>query len=51
MAAVESLLADEPRRQALGAAGRELAQARYSWDSIARRLVEIYESLAAPVAA
>ena len=51
VAAVESLLADEPRRQALGAAGRELAQARYSWDSIARRLVEIYESLAAPVPA
>ena len=51
VAAVESLLADEPRRQALGAAGRELAQALYSWDSIARRLVEIYESLAAPVPA
>jgi glycosyltransferase involved in cell wall biosynthesis len=48
---VESLLADEPRRQAMGAAGRELAQTRYSWDSIGRRLVEIYESLAAPVPA
>jgi glycosyltransferase involved in cell wall biosynthesis len=35
----------------MGAAGRELAQARYSWDSIGRRLVEIYESLAAPVPA
>jgi glycosyltransferase involved in cell wall biosynthesis len=49
--AVESLLADEPRRQAMGTAGRELAQTRYSWDSIGRRLVEIYESLAAPVPA
>jgi glycosyltransferase involved in cell wall biosynthesis len=49
--AVESLLADEPHRQAMGAAGRELAQARYSWVSIARRRVEIYESLAAPVPA
>jgi phosphatidylinositol alpha-mannosyltransferase len=46
-AAVESLLADEPRRQKMGAAGRRLAQQRYAWDSIARRLSEIYESLAA----
>lgn len=43
--AVEALLADEPRRRAMGAAGRALAQERYSWDRIARRLVEIYESL------
>jgi len=49
--AVTALLSDEPRRQAMGAAGRELAQTRYSWDSIGRRLVEIYESLAAPVVA
>jgi phosphatidyl-myo-inositol alpha-mannosyltransferase len=49
--AVESLLADEPRRQAMGVAGRELAQARYSWDSIGRRLVEIYESLVVPAPA
>jgi phosphatidyl-myo-inositol alpha-mannosyltransferase len=50
-AAVESLLADEARRRAMGVAGRELAQARYSWHSIGRRLVEIYESLVVPVAA
>src|SRR5947209_6438207 len=43
--AVAGLLADEPSRQAMGAAGRELAQARYSWDAIARRLVGIYESV------
>jgi glycosyltransferase involved in cell wall biosynthesis len=45
--AVEQLLADEPRRQAMGGAGRELAQGRYAWDAIARRLVAIYETIAA----
>ena len=43
--AVAALLADEPRRQTMGAAGRVLAQERYSWDAIARRLVEIYASV------
>ena len=41
--AVEALLADEPRRRAMGAAGRVLAQERYSWDAIARRLVQTYQ--------
>jgi glycosyltransferase involved in cell wall biosynthesis len=45
--AVSSLLADEPRRQAMGAAGRRLARQRYAWDAIAQRLVEIYERAAA----
>jgi phosphatidylinositol alpha-mannosyltransferase len=45
--AVESLLADEPRRQAMGAAGRELAQSRYAWDAIAHRLLDIYRQAAA----
>jgi phosphatidylinositol alpha-mannosyltransferase len=45
--AVERLLEDEPRRQAMGAAGRALAQARYAWDAIAQRLVDIYETVAA----
>jgi len=45
--AVASLLADEPRRAAMGAAGRELMQERYAWDAIAARLVGIYESAAA----
>jgi glycosyltransferase involved in cell wall biosynthesis len=45
--AVISLLADEPRREAMGAAGRELAQSRYAWDAIARRLLDIYEQVAA----
>jgi phosphatidylinositol alpha-mannosyltransferase len=42
--AVEGLLADEPKRRAMGIAGRELAQELYSWDAIARRLIGIYES-------
>jgi phosphatidyl-myo-inositol alpha-mannosyltransferase len=50
--AVTRLLADEPRRQALGAAGRRLVAERYSWDRIAARLVDIYghvsETRAAP---
>ena len=41
--AVVALLEDEPRRQTLGVAARELARRRYSWDDIARRLVGIYE--------
>jgi phosphatidyl-myo-inositol alpha-mannosyltransferase len=45
--AVIGLLADEPRREAMGAAGRELAQERYAWDAIARRLLDIYEQAAA----
>jgi phosphatidylinositol alpha-mannosyltransferase len=44
---VEALLADEPKRQALGAAGRALAQERYAWDAIGRRLIDIYTSVAA----
>jgi glycosyltransferase involved in cell wall biosynthesis len=40
-AAIDGLLADEPRRQALAAAG--LRQARhYSWEVLARRWEEIY---------
>jgi glycosyltransferase involved in cell wall biosynthesis len=43
---VEALLADEQRRQAQGAAARRLAERRYAWDGIARRLAAIYEGLA-----
>jgi phosphatidylinositol alpha-mannosyltransferase len=43
--AVASLLEDEPRREQLGAGGRRVAEERYSWDAIARRLVEIYEAV------
>jgi phosphatidylinositol alpha-mannosyltransferase len=41
--AVIGLLEDEPRRATLGEGARRLAVERYSWDDIARRLVEIYE--------
>ena len=40
------LLADEDRREALGRRAREIAEERYSWNRIAERLTEIYESLA-----
>ena len=53
--AIESLLADEPRRAAMGAAARELAIARYGWSDVARQLETVYESALAtaqePVAA
>lgn len=42
--AVESLLADESRRERFGAAARRLAVERYSWADIARRLERIYDS-------
>jgi len=44
--AVATLLEDEPRREQLGASARRLAQERYSWDPIARRLEQIYRGLA-----
>ena len=43
--AVAELLADELRREQLGAAARVIAEERYSWDSIAQRLAALYESL------
>jgi phosphatidyl-myo-inositol alpha-mannosyltransferase len=46
VAAVAGLLQDEPRRAALGEGARRVAIERYSWDDIARRLVEIYEQAA-----
>jgi phosphatidyl-myo-inositol alpha-mannosyltransferase len=45
--AVVALLEDEPRRRLLGEGARHLAVERYSWDEIARRLVRIYERVAA----
>ena len=43
--ALESVLADEPRRAAMGAAARELAVERYAWSDVARRLEAVYESV------
>lgn len=45
--AVSTLVEDEPRRQGLGAAGREIAIAEYGWPGVARRLEEIYELVTA----
>ena len=41
--AVTALLADEPRRVAMGTAARLLAVERYGWADIARRLEAIYD--------
>ena len=46
-AAVVEMLDDEQSRQQRGAAARELVKERYAWDSIAGRLLEIYEDAAA----
>jgi glycosyltransferase involved in cell wall biosynthesis len=43
--ALRELLDDEPARAALGARARELAAGEYSWPSIARRTLALYESL------
>jgi glycosyltransferase involved in cell wall biosynthesis len=43
--AVESLLADEPRRVAMGEAARRRAEEHFAWPDIARRLEAIYERL------
>ena len=41
--ALVELLADEDRRCRAGLAGRALAEERYSWDEIGKRLVHVYE--------
>ncbi len=48
--AVEGLLADEPRRVAMGAAARRRAEEHFAWPDIARRLEVIYERVAAAAA-
>jgi phosphatidylinositol alpha-mannosyltransferase len=45
--AVAALLDDEERRVAMGRAARMLAEERYSWNDVARRLEELYERAAA----
>jgi glycosyltransferase involved in cell wall biosynthesis len=42
-----ALLADPPRRAALGAAGARRARRRYGWDRIARSTLEVYAGLPA----
>lgn len=46
-AALGALLADEPRRRALGAAARERAARDYSLDATADRLMALYEEVTA----
>jgi phosphatidylinositol alpha-mannosyltransferase len=41
--AVIELLEDEPRRQRMGEAAREIVRERYDWRDIAKRLLSIYE--------
>jgi phosphatidyl-myo-inositol alpha-mannosyltransferase len=41
--AVAALLADEKARCRAGLAARRLAQERYSWEGIGRRLIDVYE--------
>ena len=48
--ALAELLADEARREELGRSARAIAKERYSWELIAKRLAELYESLTAPKA-
>jgi glycosyltransferase involved in cell wall biosynthesis len=43
--AVCDLVADEPRREAMGEDARALAVERYAWPAIAARLEEVYASV------
>lgn len=45
-AALAGLLANPQRRRAFGAAGRERARARYSWDRVAADTERVYEKVA-----
>jgi phosphatidylinositol alpha-mannosyltransferase len=45
--AVVALLEDEERRAEMGRAARALAEERYAWSDVARRLEETYERMAA----
>lgn len=43
--AIGGLLADPDQRQALGAAGRNSAETRFSWNAIAWQMAEVYREL------
>jgi phosphatidylinositol alpha-mannosyltransferase len=45
------LLAEEERRRRFGESARRLAEERYSWDEVARRLLGVYERVLGRVAA
>ncbi|MGH8048184.1 MAG: glycogen synthase [Chthoniobacterales bacterium] len=44
-AAVNVLMADPAKREAFGKAGRRRAEEMFGWDAIAKKTVELYESL------
>ena len=46
-AGIEAMLSDEPRRVAMGAAARALAEKHYGWADIAARLELVYERVIA----
>ena len=46
-AAIRQLLADPARRADHGRRGRDAMRARYSWDAVAARMMEVYRSLLA----
>ncbi|HEY7735155.1 MAG TPA: glycogen synthase [Candidatus Limnocylindrales bacterium] len=46
--AINALMADPAGRRAMGVAGRRRAVERFGWAAIARRTIELYESLVAP---
>jgi starch synthase len=50
-AAVNALLADPARAEAMGRAGRERTLERFSWPAIARKTLGVYERLVASAAA
>ena len=45
-AAINQLMADPSRREAMGKAGRRRAVQHFGWDAIARRTVDLYRQLA-----
>jgi phosphatidyl-myo-inositol alpha-mannosyltransferase len=49
--AVVALLGDEERRWRIGEEARRVAEERYSWDEIARRLLQVYDRVLSPMPA
>jgi glycosyltransferase involved in cell wall biosynthesis len=43
-AGISRLLADEPLRRRMGAAGRRAVETYYNWDRVSRDLIRIYEA-------
>jgi alpha-maltose-1-phosphate synthase len=47
-AAINELIADPDRREAMGRAGRQRAVAHFGWPAIARQTVDLYRSITDP---